>query len=702
MTSRPVPRARRARRAQRGQIIVFFALAFILVLAMMSVAIDGGYQMSQYRRAQNAADFAAVAGTRTLQGLCENGANPPTDNYISSVMQDVIDQNSPSVGTAGTGWTATYIDQNGRATGHILGNPAATWQVTPWNQTASSSDYPPVWACGVQINVTATWNSYFAHLIGFNQMQTQAGATAVDTRPTGAGVGIVSMDQVGPHVILGGGSGQFVVYGNIFSNSNASGSPWVSTQHGQRFTDTVDAKDGSMLQIYGSMESVAYQPSSLQWPLDWCFGHAGIPNNSAPSAGYRTAANSYPVDTDPTTYPAPYHQPPCSVGTVDVGYDQILSATQLTQDPIQCPGGNCAAGLPDPLANNTIALCPGQSTAPVYDRAAFNSMMTSTSTPDTLLPGSYNFPVLITSTTHLADCSGHLDTAMNQYPGIFRFPDGLWVELGPGQTLDGYNVMLATGNSFAMPGNVPGNWNNSNCNATQDFCPPAAPPHMSAFHRQTTGNGGPCYLPADGDVTGGNYGSAIISVCSGTGGSGNPFPQLDGVQMQQFYGSTSHLAGTGTNFSLMLGGSSSSSIDIQAPQYGQYQGVIAFQQRGNQANYGFDAESQDPVAPFSGADAASISLTGVIYNTTLPNMGSGQPLNVYDFSGGIPVRSGGLMQTGFGTGSGSTSLPPSAGSVTIYGMCVVDDFNTDGNSNIAIYGIPYNLPGSGGGPSLIS
>ena len=48
----------------------------------------------------------------------------------------------------------------------------------------------------------------------------------------------------------------------------------------------------------------------------------------------------------------------------------------------------------------------------------------------------------------------------------------------------------------------------------------------------------------------------------------------------------------------------------------------------------------------------------------------------------------------------STGPTPSTGSVTLNGTAIVDDFNTDGNTDITILGQPYKVPG-GGSLSLI-
>ena len=71
-------------------------------------------------------------------------------------------------------------------------------------------------------------------------------------------------------------------------------------------------------------------------------------------------------------------------------------------------------------------------------------------------------------------------------------------------------------------------------------------------------------------------------------------------------------------------------------------GIVLYQDAGTQANYGFDAQT---------GDAATIDLTGVVYNASLTNYGANSPQDYWDGrGGGIPFYAGGTLQTGFGAG----------------------------------------------------
>jgi hypothetical protein len=147
--------------------------------------------------------------------------------------------------------------------------------------------------------------------------------------------------------------------------------------------------------------------------------------------------------------------------------------------------------------------------------------------------------------------------------------------------------------------------------------------------------------------------------------------------------------GTGTNDSLIIGGSGS--VTLSGPTSGAYAntngtpGVVLYQDKGTAANYGFDAEV---------GDTADITINGVVYNASLPNDGVGGPLDFWDGTGGgVVFYQGGTLQTGYGTGwvNGPTQ---SGGSVSLNGTAIVDDFNTDGGTNITITGLSYSLTGA--------
>jgi hypothetical protein len=150
----------------------------------------------------------------------------------------------------------------------------------------------------VTVQLTSSWTPYIAQVLGFNTLNTKASAKALNGVPPGKNVGILALDKVGPHSILGNGQGSFNVHGDIFANSSVPNNPWTSTQAGGfSYTDVIDAKSNSNLSVYGNLISVTGMP------FDWCFG-GSVPANVPKPAGWNEATQG------------PWNKPSCSVGNV--------------------------------------------------------------------------------------------------------------------------------------------------------------------------------------------------------------------------------------------------------------------------------------------------------------------------------------------------------------------------------------------------
>ena len=91
-----MPKLFQTRTSERGQMLVIVALALTTLVAMAGLVIDGGMALANRRQVQNAADSAALAGTRVL-GLdlkwrAVNTGNPsPPAAPFANVDQEVCD-----------------------------------------------------------------------------------------------------------------------------------------------------------------------------------------------------------------------------------------------------------------------------------------------------------------------------------------------------------------------------------------------------------------------------------------------------------------------------------------------------------------------------------------------------------------------------------------------------------------------------------
>ena len=623
---------------ERGAVLVLFAIGMTVLMSMLALSLDLSYGFVQDRRAQNASDFAAYGAAQQLNGstICNGSATAPNMQELVAVVQALVDANSSDVGTS---WTAHFLDEAGNAISGSAFSPAS----------ASTSTYPPPGACGVAVDAVPKWAPFFAGIFNVHQLTGKA-KTSVAVSTPGTAISLIALNKVGPHVVLGGGTGRFVVSGDMQLNTDVSNQPWSTEVSPWEFDDAIDAKTGSNLFVFGTIHTTNATITDSDgnvlglWPLDQCFAHYGAVGEGIDGTSDPAFGSGVP----------PTNTLSCSdTGkSVTLDYNHIDPTVAPIDDPLQSPDAP-----PNPFSPNTDIACPGM-TAQTYSTSPSSGV---------LMPGEYTAPVQITGTATFDDCSGYPGEAA--YPGIYRFDQGLWIDpQATGDTVTGSNVVIATQAPYDVAGNTP-----------------------PGGH----GNGGPC-LPA----------GTMTSVASA---DGNPAgePEVDppaapcGTSPQTYgviaYGDSSFAQddanyGTGNNFSLMVGGVAGTTVSFTAPTTGTYGGAsatpgVAFYQDPNtEANDGFDAEP---------ADAAVVKVTGLVYNASLSDYGKNAPLDYWDgVGGGIPFYAGGTLQGGYGAGW-SDGPPQSGGSVTIDGTCIVDQFNTDGATSMTILGKSYALPGAG-------
>jgi hypothetical protein len=670
-------------RRQRGQIIVVVALAMVIVLGMVAIALDGSFGLVQERRDQNGADFATLAGAQELRSWCLKGTALPSDNQVFTAINNVVQLNSRNVKS----WTATYLDGSAppRSTGYQVGS--------------GPGGYPPPNSCGVSVQVRSQWPPFLAGVLGFNQETTIASASSSNSPQLGSLASIYSIDPTGPHAILGGGSGTFVVSGDVYVNTTStqwSGehkafNPYTGAKPTLLYNDAIDAKGHSNIYIFGTVHA----PNSVDgngnqyFPLDGCFGSAAAAPGGAPvGVPPQAQAQQYNPAQPITTQSANQH-PPCDTLSPTVEYDGVDNNWAPKGDPLNPPAGG---GIADPLAAGNAALgqCPGlpyltyNSPASVPGGGWDAATQKFTGYPLLLQPAVYNFPAVFTGSVSFADCTKTYDSPANvnannvsAFPGVFRFPQGLQINLqSPSDSALGNNVMFAVGNPVAIGGNVPGTVSGG------------------VFTASGTGNGGPCVpkLSQSDDNGGGLQNDADKSAAACGGTAGAMYPSINYAKNSVPAASPpTGPDGNGTNFSLLLGGVAGAHITLLPPYSTIYNQVLFFQNRTTPANFGFDALPND---------GATDNFTGLVYNAS---RAASNPFGFWDPTG-IPFNAGGTLQAGYGitSNSGSGWTPSTAASsVTVNGICVVDDFNTDGATDITILGSKYNFPNGGLGPTLV-
>ncbi len=117
-------------REQGGQALILFVLMLLVLFAAIAMAVDGGYAYAQRRRMQYAADAAAMAGARAL-----------ALNWNNSAIEQAV---------------AQYAQANG----------ATSWS---WYLKGNNT---------VHVEVARTFSTFFAGIVGINQMTATASSEA--------------------------------------------------------------------------------------------------------------------------------------------------------------------------------------------------------------------------------------------------------------------------------------------------------------------------------------------------------------------------------------------------------------------------------------------------------------------------------------------------------------------------------------------
>ena len=153
------------KRGERGQVIVLFTLALAALLLFVGLAVDGGYALVQRRAVQNAADFAAIAGTRIVgESLTGKPVGAGTDANVLSAIQSILAANN------GLLEDARYVSATGASLGSVGGGSI------------------PSGSQGVVVNANVTWRPFFLGIIGVSGWTAGAGATAISPGVSSGGV----------------------------------------------------------------------------------------------------------------------------------------------------------------------------------------------------------------------------------------------------------------------------------------------------------------------------------------------------------------------------------------------------------------------------------------------------------------------------------------------------------------------------------
>lgn len=154
---------------QKGQAIVLVVIAMLALLALMGLAIDGGRQYTARRQVQNAADAAALAGTREL-ALAISKCPPDSPATVDAKVRDAVlafaRQNGVQNGVNGI-VRANYVNANQQ----VLVGVGAVAAGAPASSMAS--------ATGVSVTLVMSQPTTFLRAINLNQLTVPANAMAM-------------------------------------------------------------------------------------------------------------------------------------------------------------------------------------------------------------------------------------------------------------------------------------------------------------------------------------------------------------------------------------------------------------------------------------------------------------------------------------------------------------------------------------------
>jgi Flp pilus assembly protein TadG len=183
----------RVNRARRGSVLPLVALSLVALIGLLALAIDIGMVAIARSQCQNAADSAASAAARTINGNVGTSYNfsaIPVQGVTAAAANQVLGKNvqgdptnitKPSVTPATDANGNYYTYQSGQVTISIGtyayvyndANPSAEGFQLSIPSTVSTEPYS-----AVQCTVTGTGNFFFARLFGLNTYNVSATAAA--------------------------------------------------------------------------------------------------------------------------------------------------------------------------------------------------------------------------------------------------------------------------------------------------------------------------------------------------------------------------------------------------------------------------------------------------------------------------------------------------------------------------------------------
>jgi len=221
-------------RSEKGQSLVIVAAAMVGLLALTGLAIDGGNLFWQRRRAQNASDAGAMAGTRVLAQIiatCQDG-DSADDAQVAQAVTELVAANGFTT-TQGSAISAWYVNRDSQRLGFV---GDLTGGATPANDDGAEI---PISTTGVEVQVDADVATYFLTVVGIDSNPVGATATAMTGRIIQLTGGILPIAIPDEAVDNLGDGDNFTVFENNHDNggmfctnkANCIGDPSTDDSH---------------------------------------------------------------------------------------------------------------------------------------------------------------------------------------------------------------------------------------------------------------------------------------------------------------------------------------------------------------------------------------------------------------------------------------------------------------------------------------
>ena len=127
-------------RSQRGQVMTLFAFGLVGLVLGAAVVVDGGFAFAQRRVAQNAADFAAMAGTRIVGvSKTDRPAGSGSADNVEAAIESVLEANDAEL------VSAQYVDASATRSAHVVGAGSIPSAPSAWSSTLAPTGDPSCW-----------------------------------------------------------------------------------------------------------------------------------------------------------------------------------------------------------------------------------------------------------------------------------------------------------------------------------------------------------------------------------------------------------------------------------------------------------------------------------------------------------------------------------------------------------------------------